>query len=229
MTDTEHTIATPPSPKKLVLGVAAAVGVAAVALVVFILPAEYGIDPTGAGKALGVTKLAGGDDENIYLKRGLARKDTMFPLNGPVALDDGETTIREQLSKAGLSIPARATMRRDSWQHELAPYGSIEMKYQLEKGQPMVFTWRAAKPVHVDMHSFPFDGGDEATESFVIEDSLGSQSAVYVAPFTGMHGWYWENRNLEDVTLTVEAVGSFTGAKTWEQGVEADRALSPGD
>src|SRR5690606_35239987 len=55
---TDVPIASPPPRKKLVLGISAAVAVAAVALVVFILPAEYGVDPTGAGKALGVTKLS---------------------------------------------------------------------------------------------------------------------------------------------------------------------------
>ena len=57
MTETVPTAA-PPSRKKLLWGLAGAAGVAAVALVVFILPAEYGIDPTGAGSALGLTKLA---------------------------------------------------------------------------------------------------------------------------------------------------------------------------
>ncbi|HYD25937.1 MAG TPA: hypothetical protein VEB68_14200, partial [Croceibacterium sp.] len=58
---------------------AAAVAVAAAGLVVFVLPAEYGIDPTGAGAALGLTQLAG-EEENIYLKRGQARTNVLFPI-----------------------------------------------------------------------------------------------------------------------------------------------------
>lgn len=48
-----------PDPKKLTLATVAAVGVAAIVLVVAILPAEYGIDPTGLGAATGFAKLSG--------------------------------------------------------------------------------------------------------------------------------------------------------------------------
>ena len=65
MTETDPTAPAPPSRKKLLLGTGAAVAIAAVGLVVFVLPAEYGIDPTGVGRATGLTDLfaAGGDEE----------------------------------------------------------------------------------------------------------------------------------------------------------------------
>ena len=44
--------------KKLALATVFAVVVAAVILVVAVLPAEYGVDPLGAGKLLGLTQLA---------------------------------------------------------------------------------------------------------------------------------------------------------------------------
>ena len=58
MTDPAPPVPPAPSARKLIVGSAAVVAIAAVALVVFILPAEYGIDPTGAGRALGLTKLS---------------------------------------------------------------------------------------------------------------------------------------------------------------------------
>ena len=58
MTDPAPPVPPAPSTRKLIVGSASVVAIAAVALVVFILPAEYGIDPTGAGRALGLTKLA---------------------------------------------------------------------------------------------------------------------------------------------------------------------------
>jgi hypothetical protein len=225
MTDTAPTIATPVSRKKLLIGSAVALTAAAVALVVFILPAEYGIDPTGAGEALGVTKLADtGEEENIYLKRGLARTNVLFPLDA--AAEPNEETLRATLEDKGIAVPADAEVRTDRYTFELLPYEGIEMKYVLAEGAPMVFSWRTAAPVNVDMHSHPFEGGTEATESFVIED-LSSQTAVYVAPFTGIHGWYWQNRTLENVTLTLDATGAFTGSKIFDQTGEHDRALAP--
>jgi hypothetical protein len=78
------------------------------------------------------------------------------------------------------------------------------------------------------MHSHPFDGGDALTESFVIAD-MQSQRGVYRAPFTGIHGWYWQNRTLEPVTLKLDASGAITGSKIFDQTGEHDRALTPPD
>ena len=47
-----------PSKAKLLKATGVALAVALVLLFVAILPAEYGIDPLGAGKALGLTGLA---------------------------------------------------------------------------------------------------------------------------------------------------------------------------
>lgn len=223
MTDTAPTTAAPPSRKKLLLGIGGALAIAAVGLVVFVLPAEYGIDPTGAGKALGLTKLSEGE-ENIYLKRGQARTNVLFPLDAAAQPD--EATLRATLSQKSIAFPADSKVQSDRFQIELQPYEGIELKYVLDQGAPMVFSWRATAPVNVDMHSHPFDGGTEATESFVIED-LPAQTAVYVAPFNGIHGWYWQNRTMQPVTLTLDATGAMSGSKIFDPAGEHDRPLAP--
>ena len=50
--------ATTPSRRRLAQATLAAVGTATVLLVVAILPAEYGVDPTGVGRALGLSKIS---------------------------------------------------------------------------------------------------------------------------------------------------------------------------
>jgi len=225
MTDTVQTAPAPPTRKKLLLGTGAALVVAAVGLVVFVLPAEYGIDPTGAGKALGLTRLAeGGGKENIYLKRGQARTNVLFPLEAAAQPD--EATLRKLLADKSVGLPAEAKVQSDRFQIELLPYEGIELKYVLDQGAPMVFSWRATAPVNVDMHSHPFAGGTEATESFVIAD-LAAQTAVYVAPFNGIHGWYWQNRTMQPVTLTLDATGAMSGSKIFDPAGEHDRPLAP--
>ena len=223
MTETDLPIASPPPRKKLLLGIAGAVAVAAVALVVFILPAEYGIDPTGAGKALGLNKLSG-PEENIYLKRGEARTNVLFPLDGPAQAD--EATLRKVLADNQLSVPADARIRSDRYEFELLPYEGIELKYELAEGAPMIFAWRTTDQVNYDMHAHPYEGGVDLTESYVITDAP-AQTAVYRAPFTGIHGWYWQNRTLKAVNLTLDATGAFTASKIFDQSGEHDRALSP--
>ena len=226
MTEPAPELAAAPAPsrKKLLIGSAAALAVAAAALVVFVLPAEYGIDPTGAGAALGLTKLA--EPENIYLERGLKRTNVLFPREGEAALDS--SSAREAIASKGITLPDGAVLQSDRFQIELLPYEGIELKYVLAEGAPMAFSWHATAPVNVDMHSHPFEGGDALTESFVIEN-LQNQNAVYVAPFTGIHGWYWQNRTLKPVTLTLEAHGFFTGSKLFDPAGEHDRPLAPPD
>ena len=224
MTDTAPPAPSAPSRKKLLIGSAAALGIAAVALVVFVLPAEYGIDPTGAGRALGLTELAGGEEENIYLERGRARTNVLFPLERAATPD--EATLRTTLAGADIAVRPGAAFRTDRFEFQLLPYEAIELKYDLAEGAPMIFSWRASAPVHLDMHSHPFEGGEELTESFVIDDAIPAQTAVYVPPFSGIHGWYWQNRTLDPVTLTLNATGQFTGSRIFDAAGEHPRPLA---
>ena len=202
---TDQTTALPPAPsrKKLLIGSAAALGVAAVAVVGFVLPAEYGIDPTGIGGALGITKLSepGLSEEQI---RGNKRV--------------GVLTLSEQ--------PPATEAWTDRWQITLRPYEAIELKYTLAEKAPLDFSWTATGPLYYDMHSHPFDGGDTLTETYSL-DTKAQMHGRYVAQFTGLHGWYWQNRTMSDVTLTVQAAGTITGSTLFEMGVPTERELTP--
>lgn len=212
-----------PSGRQVAVGSAVAVVVAAVAMVFFILPAELGIDLTGFGEKTGLTGLArSGGNTNIYLERGLKRKNVLFPLDAAARPD--EATLRATLAAKGIAIPANAKFVSDHWEYELLPYDSIEMKYELAQGQPMIFSWHGSVPLHYDMHSVPDDGGNPATESFAISDAP-AQTAVYIAPFTGIHGWFWQNQTLNPVTVTIDSTGAYSGAVIFDQAGEHPREL----
>src|SRR5882762_11346340 len=81
----------PPSKKSLAKATIVALLVAAVLLITAILPAEYGIDPLGTGKALGLTDLHKADFANSTgkaaetpLKSGEA-EPTIVPTLEPAA------------------------------------------------------------------------------------------------------------------------------------------------
>jgi hypothetical protein len=211
-----------PSRRRVAAGALVGVAVASIAAVFFVLPAEFGIDPTGFGEATGLTGLAGGGgEENIYLKRGQARTNTLFALDAGATPD--EATLRKTLAEKGVALPA-GRIRSDRFAVELLPYEGIELKYDHAQGAPMVFRWKASKPVYLDMHSHPFVGGTDLTESFVIDD-LPGQAGVYVAPFNGIHGWYWQNRTLETVPLELDTTGQVTGSRLFDAGGEHPRPL----
>ena len=211
-----------PSARQVAFGSAVAIAVATVAMVFFILPAELGIDPTGFGEKTGLTGLAKSGTGNIYLDRGLKRSNVLFPLDAAAKPD--EATLRATLAANGIAIPANAKFVSDHWEYELLPYDSIEMKYKLAQGQPMIFSWRARVPVHFDMHSVPDKGGNPATESFAISDAS-ALTAAYVAPFTGIHGWFWQNQTLKNVTISIDATGAFAGAVIFDSAGEHPREL----
>jgi hypothetical protein len=194
----------PASKRTLLIGGGVALVAAAAIVTMFVLPAEYGIDPTGVGKATGVLKIAE-PGPSIELQRGMKRTGVLTPSETPLPAEPGAS---------------------DTYEITLAPFGAIEMKYEITQGQQMVFHWQASAPVHVDMHAHPFEGGTALTESYVIDDAIQAQSGRYVAPFTGIHGWYWQNRTLNDVTITLQASGKLIGSRTFDQFGEHPRALA---
>jgi hypothetical protein len=166
----------------------------------FVLPAEFGVDPTGLGSAMGLTELAP-SGKLTELERGALREGRVLSLSD-------------------------APLQKDHWEVVLEPYKSIEFKYTLEEGSAMLFEWKASGPLHYDMHSHPFDGGTELTESYSVSDA-DHMKGSYVAPFTGIHGWYWQNHTSDNVTLTLDATGGFTESTLFDAFGEHSRPIEP--
>jgi hypothetical protein len=178
---------------------------AAAILVLFVLPAEFGIDPTGLGKAMGLTEIAepGMSQEQI---RGAKRTGVLVLSDADFAAEPGQAS--------------------DTWQYEFAPFTSIEFKYTMEQGTSMRFDWQASGELHYDMHSHPFEGGPELTESYAVGDAT-RVAGTYNAAFTGIHGWYWQNRSSDNVTLTLRASGGITESTLFGEFGESKRPIEP--
>jgi hypothetical protein len=162
-----------PSVRKIVAATAVALLAAAVILFVAVLPAEYGIDPLGTGRLLGLTDLAA--------------------------------------ASTGAIEPQPAAYKTSRPTFELGPYQFVEFKYRLDQGGSMVYTWKATGPVIYDFHSEP-DGAPEGyAESF---DKGQSQEGhgTYTAPFSGIHGWFWENPGARWVTIELTTAGFYSEA-----------------
>lgn len=191
------------SKKPLIIGASAVVAVAAIS-VLFVLPAETGWDPTGVGEATGLVKIANPD--NPELERGMARMET-----------------QEVLLLSDTPPPPEAGTT-DVWEYELGPFDSVEFKYTIPEGARMAFRWEGSGVLNYDMHAHPFEGGVEMTESYGVDEAQVMQG-VYIAPFTGIHGWYWQNRSLDNVTLRLEASGGMTLSTIFGSAGEVDRPL----
>ena len=179
----------PPAPSKTKLAIAMLVALvmAGIVLVTVVLPAEYNIDPLGTGEALGLIGLSGGGAASAIPVRA----------DGLIDQSDG--------------------YRVDQRSFELEPGGFVEFKYRLEAGQAMVYSWTASYWVRSEMHS-EADGAPAGTAEFfeVVERGL-YRNGSYVAPFPGIHGWYWLNETDRPVTVALNAAGFFAMATEFQE------------
>lgn len=172
----------PKTPDKATLGWATlfAAFLAAVVLVLFVLPAEHGIDPTNFGRITGIADLHS-DSNEIDLGGG----------NGTVHRDEP-------------APPRNVTVT-----FTLAGLGEDEYKLHLDAGQGFVYSWTATGAVNFDFHGEP-DEPSRPGEFASYEDGQGDAgSGSFQAPFTGRHGWYFQNVGDAPVTITIEAWGYF--------------------
>ena len=173
---------------RVALATAGALVAASVVFVALVLPAEFGIDPTGVGRALGLTGLSGAE-----ARRGHE------PVAGALVID-----------------------RRD---FELAPFESVELKYDLEAGRGIVYSWTASAEVVFDLHGEPADAAPDYAESFA-QGRAAADSGVYHASFSGIHGWFWENRGALPVLVRLRVAGFPNGATLYGDGVPQQLSLA---
>lgn len=186
-----------PSTGRLLKATAVAIAVAAVLLFTAILPAEYGIDPTGIGARLGL---------NVLAAPAAAAEKTPVPASSsasPTAVDPSTATA------AGVAAVTKrnATYRRDTMSLTLAPGEGTEIKAHMKAGDAFVFHWNADAAVAVDMHGERVDAAKDEYTSYWIEREQEQASGTFTAPFDGSHGWYWKNRSSQPVTIQLDVSG----------------------
>jgi len=113
----------------------------------------------------------------------------------------------------------------DTFVIELAAFESLEYKYRLEEGATLLFDWQATGKLLFDLHAEK-DGEDpqEYSPSFDQRESEGERGS-YTAPFSGIHGWYWENRTLEPVTLELNTAGFYTKSIEFGQNYKNEKSF----
>ena len=175
------------SRRKLGIATLAALLGAAIVLVTFILPAEYGMDPLGTGAALGLGALA----------------------------EPGSRTLMSQDEAYSVN----------SVEFILGPFESVEYKYRIEEGGSMLYSWEATGELLFDMHSEP-DGAPEGYAETFGKARTNGDNGTYIAPFSGIHGWFWENRGMDDVTLKLISAGFYSGATEFRGGGATDHEVT---
>jgi hypothetical protein len=199
----------PPSRKRLLTSVGGALIAAALILVAFVLPAEYGIDPTGLGKALGLTAMHAP-------KRALQVKDVIGG-NEEYRKIAAATNPLEPvpLPNPAVSQIRPAAPRTESLSVTLEPGQQTEIKAILDAAQVIVYDWHAeGGEVYTDFHGHEPAAGD-AFVRYEEQQSGHEGHGSLVAPFSGEHGWYWLNISDKPVTIKLQLTGFHTDVKNY--------------
>jgi len=190
-TNAEPVTLPPPPGRTLLKATLIALAAAGIVLVVAVLPAEYGIDPLGAGRALGLDQLFAAGEEaaaNEAKPSGLVTTE-----NKPV---------HPQLNQ----------YRVDTREFKIPPMTGMEFKYDLDKGATMLYEWKSSFFVDFDFHTEP-EGAPQGTSDSFEKGTAAQSRGGYTAPYDGIHGWYWENKTDREITLTLTASGFFQSAR----------------
>ncbi|MEQ1691791.1 MAG: transmembrane anchor protein [Gemmatimonas sp.] len=185
-----------PSSRTLLRSTLVAFVVAGTLLATVVLPAEYGVDPTGIGRVLGLTEMG-------RIKMALAREAV-------------EADAAEKAAGSGAPDPRTAAIAsvaapgwRDSMTVTLAPGKGIELKLAMRAEQRATYEWRASSPeVTYNAHGEPPNPPKGFSHSYARGISDGEQGDM-VAAFDGMHGWFWRNRSAGTVTITLKTRGEY--------------------
>lgn len=199
--------ATPPSSRSLMRSTLIALGVAGLILVTIVMPAEYGVDPTGVGNVLGLKRMG---EIKMALAREAAVEDSIAAATPTAAADAPAVTAPAPGAVGAAEIDSTRT---DSVSIALAPGQGREIKLAMRQGARVNFSWSTDRGVvnydtHADSEDPPrsYHGYEKGT-------GLASQEGVLEAAFDGMHGWFWRNRGAEPLTVTLRTTGVYTEIK----------------
>lgn len=189
------------TPSKKAIGKASLIALVVALLILFttVLPAEYGIDPLKTGAALGLIGLSKAGDANAAGRATPAQT--------------GIVTAQPNLYKV------------DSEDLTLLPGEGVEIKYHMQKGAGMVYAWKATGKVQFEFHGEPDQKPrPDYFESYELDNKVGQDHSYgsFTAPTTGIHGWFWENKEKKEVQIHLTTAGFYDAAKMLSDGSSED-------
>ncbi len=185
-----------PSASRLLRSTAIALLVAVTLLVTVVMPAEYGIDPTGVGRVLGLKAMG---EIKMAAQAGAATAAPPAPVAAAAA-------------PASSAVAAAQNSRTDRTSVTLAPGEGVEVKMEMDQGATVKYRWVASGG------AVTFDAHGEGSEvKFSVSYKKGQDAmqdeGMLEAAFKGQHGWHWKNRGKKPVTVELSTVGQYASIK----------------
>ena len=193
-----------PDSKSLVKATSIAVVAALVILVTIVLPAEYGIDPTGIGAATGLTALNAEAVQVIEITDVIGGNEVLREVEIP-AFGEPTPLPNPAVFQDEAEPPQTRTM-----QVVIPGDAETEVKMVLQEGKVAVYSWSVDQgDIYVDFHGHDPSFGPDFFVRYKEQQEGSGNSGSLTAPFSGEHGWYWLNYNENEVTVTLTITGYF--------------------
>ena len=204
-----------PSTRKLLRSTVIALLVASGLLVTVVMPSEYAIDPTGVGRALGLTQM--GELKITLAQEALADATPPQPVAPAApAAPAPQVTQAQPIAKsvAQPEVTPTPALKTNQMTVTLKPGEGKEIKLEVLKNKTVSYEWTAAGgPVNYDTHGEPYNGEKGYFHSYNKGRQVISDKGEFAAVFDGTHGWFWRNRSDNNVTISLKTTGDYLSVK----------------
>lgn len=211
-----------PTSGQLIRSTVIAMIVATLLLITTVLPAEYGIDPTGAGEVLGLTdmgrvKMALAEEmkaeKEIVAAMENAPTMTVSEIDAVQEPSAGEKDGSVQEQSESSPVVADASITKDEISIILNPGQGAEIKLTMNKGASVSYRWQSDGPVNVDVHGDPVNAPKDFYHGYGKGKNIEKSEGTITAAFDGKHGWFWRNRSGKIVKVVLSTEGEYTEFK----------------
>ncbi len=201
-----------PTRSELIRSTLIAAVVALALLGTIILPAEYGVDPSGVGRLLGLTKM--GEIKTLLAKEASQTVETTDTPSSKAQAEFVGSSIKLPSTEAQASLSSNkleplpvASNLSHQRSFILKPGGATEIKLRMNKGASVSFEWSTkGGDVNFDTHG---DSSKIDYFGYGKGRQVAGDEGELVAAFDGNHGWFWRNRSENDVTITLSTKGNY--------------------
>ena len=187
-----------PTSTQLLKATVVAIAVAFILIVVVVLPAEYGSDPTGMGKILGLKEMG---EIKMSLLDESHKESSQQNTTSSIEIDHTEEVI------------VNNTINKDVVELTIEPGQAIEIKLEMRSGSLVQYEWKTIKGgLNYNLHGDGYKGSQQFI-SYKKGRMVPSDSGELKAEFDGYHGWFWRNREKFSVTVSLQTSGDYIQIK----------------
>lgn len=182
------------SKRTLVLATLGALILAVFVLFAAVIPAEFGKDPSGLGKLTGLGRLWGPKQIEVDANAGEISRT-----------HDYASGYRSDV----VEIHLEGAFNNDFKTREL------EYKVHMNKDAVVLYEWevigaRNPDDLYYDFHGHTLtEAGTEMTVANYKKDFTDHMNGSLMAPFDGIHGWFFRNGGIDPITVRIRMTGYY--------------------